>query len=157
MLQQSGRDEYFHLDALLVGSLHLLPVLESQPLRPVLLVQVQEHGLFKIRFSIGDGNRVVVTVQAVDQSLEEEAQHVSCCPDFWFVVRSKFHLYARLLQVSDIACALPRLDPHHDLLRADGPEGVDHDFALDGLYRVDDHRDRSRIELFEGLERGRGR
>lgn len=57
--------------------------------------------------------------------------------------------------MSDVTRALPRLDPHHDLLRADGPEGVDHDFALDGLYRVDNHGDRSRVELFEGLQRGR--
>ena len=59
--------------------------------------------------------------------------------------------------MSDVACALSRLDPHHDLLRTDGPECVDHDFALDGLYRVDNHGDRSRVELFEGLQRGRNR
>ena len=76
---QSGRDKYSHLDALLVGGLHLLPILEPQPLRPVLLVQVQEHGLLEIRFPVGDGDRVVVTVQAVDQSLSKKEQGVSCC------------------------------------------------------------------------------
>lgn len=51
----------------------------------------------------------------------------------------------------DVARTLPRLDAHHDLLRADGPERVDHDLALDGLDRVDDDGDCSRIELLKGL------
>ena len=77
------RNDYSHLDALLVGGLHLLPILEPQPLCPVLLVQVQEHGLLEIRFSVGDGDRVVVTVQAVDQSLAAKEQEVvSCCLTF---------------------------------------------------------------------------
>lgn len=60
-------------------------------------------------------------------------------------------LDARLLQVSDVARALPRFDAHHDLLRADGSERVDDDFALDGLDRVNDDGDGARVQLLEGL------
>lgn len=53
--------------------------------------------------------------------------------------------------MTNIARTLPRLQPHHDALRIDRSESVDDYFSLDGLNRIDDYRDRSRIKLFEGL------
>lgn len=60
-------------------------------------------------------------------------------------------LNARLLQVSDVARALSRLNTHHDLLRVDRPERINHDLALDGLDWIDDNGDGAGVELLEGL------
>ena len=69
-------------------------------------------------------------VQAVDERL-----------DGWFV------------QMPEIRGRLPRLLAQHECLRVDEAEGVDDDFALDGLDGVDDDGDGARGQLFEGLLR----
>lgn len=61
-------------------------------------------------------------------------------------------LNARLAQVTDVARALPRFESHHDALRADGAESINHDLALDGLNWIDDDGHRTGVELFKGLE-----
>jgi len=43
----------------------------------------------------------------------------------------------------------------HEHLRVDQSESINDDLSLDGLDRIDDDRDGSRVELFEGLEEGR--
>lgn len=60
-------------------------------------------------------------------------------------------LYARLVQVSDVTRRLPRFLAGHDRRRGDGTEGVDDDFASDGLDGVDHYGYCSGVELFEGL------
>lgn len=50
-------------------------------------------------------------------------------------------LDARLVQVAQIRGGLARLLAHHDGGGGDEPEGIDDDFALDGLDGVDDDGD----------------
>jgi hypothetical protein len=66
-------------------------------------------------------------------------------------------LYARLVQMSDVARRLPRFLAGHDRRRGDGTEGVDDDFASDGLDGVDHYGYCSRVELFEGLVNSAGK
>lgn len=60
-------------------------------------------------------------------------------------------LYARLVQVSDVTRRLSGFLAGHDRRRGDGTEGVDDDFASNGLDGVDHYGDCSGVELFEGL------
>jgi hypothetical protein len=92
-----------------------------------------------------------VSVQAVDQGLRRK--RISSPPSSQTSQNVDAYLNAGLLQVSDVARALSRFDAHHDLLRVDGPECINHDLALDGLDRVDDDCDGARIELLERLPR----
>lgn len=54
--------------------------------------------------------------------------------------------------MTNVRSRLPRLESHHDLLWVDRPEGVDHDFAFDGLNRIHDDRHSARVQLFERLQ-----
>ena len=58
-----------------------------------------------------------------------------------------------LVEVAEVGGALPRLLAQHECLRVDEAEGVDDNFALDGLDRVDDDGDGAGRELLEGLLR----
>lgn len=60
-------------------------------------------------------------------------------------------LYTRLVQMSNVTRRLSGFLAGHDRRRGDGAEGVDDDFASDGLDRVDHYGYCSRVELFEGL------
>ena len=60
-------------------------------------------------------------------------------------------LYARLVQVAQVARGLARLLARHHVLRVDAPERVNDDFAADRLDGVDDDRHGARVELLEGL------
>ena len=120
-----------HLDRLLIIVLMHLKVPQLQPLRPITLMQVHKHSLFQLRLAIIDRKRVVVPVQAVDQSLD-----------------------GRFLDVSDVGRGLAGLGALDDGVRVDEAEGVDDDLALDGLYRVDDDGDGAGVEGFEGLREG---
>lgn len=55
--------------------------------------------------------------------------------------------------MSQVGGGLARLVAHHKSLRLDQAEGIDDDFALDGLHRIDDDGDSARRQLFEGLLR----
>lgn len=62
-------------------------------------------------------------------------------------------LYTRFIQMPQVGRGLPGFLAQHEGLRVDEAEGVDDDFALDGLDGVDDDGDGARGELFEGLLR----
>lgn len=53
--------------------------------------------------------------------------------------------------MSDIRRRLARLAAAHDRLRVNKPKRVNHDFAFDGLDRVDDYTNGTGIQRFEGL------
>ena len=62
-------------------------------------------------------------------------------------------LDAGLVYVADVARRLARLLAGEHGVRVDEAEGVDDDFALDGLDGVDDDGDGAGVELLEGLWR----
>ena len=53
--------------------------------------------------------------------------------------------------MAQVGCRLPWFLPQHERLRVYEAEGVDHDFAFDGLDGVDDDGDGAGSQLFEGL------
>ena len=57
------------------------------------------------------------------------------------------------VEVAEVGGGLSRFLPEHEGLRVDEAEGVDDDFAFDGLDGVDDDGDGAGGELFEGLLR----
>lgn len=65
-------------------------------------------------------------------------------------------LNTRLVQVSNIRRRLSRFLARHDRMRVDRSEGVDDDFATDGLDWVDDDGDGTGVQLFKGLCERRG-
>lgn len=56
-----------------------------------------------------------------------------------------------LVEVTKVARALAGLLAHHEQLRVDQSEGVNHNLALDGLNRVDDDGHGARVKLLERL------
>ena len=60
-------------------------------------------------------------------------------------------LNGRFVEVAQVGGGLARLLPEHEGLWVDEAEGIDDDFAFDGLDGVDDNGDGARRELFEGL------
>lgn len=60
-------------------------------------------------------------------------------------------LNGRLVEVTQVRSTLSRLLAQHEGLWVDQSESVNDDLALDRLYRIDDHGNGSRSELFEGL------
>lgn len=93
-----------------------------------MFVQIHQHILFQPRFPVIDADAVVVSIQAVDEGLNG-----------WFVEMTK------------IGSCLSRFLTHHECLRVYEAEGIDDDFAFDGLNGVDDDGDGAGSELFEGL------
>lgn len=116
------------LEPLLVPALLFSEIIHLQGFGPDVLMQVHQHILLEARFPIVDPNAVIVPIQAVDQSLNG-----------WFI------------EMSQVRRRLTRLLTHHERLRADQPEGVNHDLSLDRLYWVDHHRNGSRCQLFKRL------
>ena len=95
-----------------------------------MLVQIHQHVLLERRLAVVYADRVVVSVEAMDEGLDR-----------------------RLVEVTKIAGALTRLLAHHKKLRVDEPEGVDDDLALDGLDGVYDDGNGARVQLLERLLR----
>lgn len=58
-----------NLDGLLVVLFMHLKVPQLEPFRPITFVQVHEHGLFQLGFSIVDRYGVVMSVEAMDEGL----------------------------------------------------------------------------------------
>lgn len=83
-------------------------ILQLESFSPVPLVQIHQHGLLELRLSVGDGNGVIMPVQAMNQSLN-----------------------TGFVDMTDIGCCLAGLLAHDDTVRVDESEGVDHDLALD--------------------------
>lgn len=94
----------------------VLEVLQLQSFSPIPLMQIHQHGLLELRLPIRHSDRVVMPVQAMDKSLD-----------------------AGLVDMSDIRSRLSRFLTHDDTVGVDESEGVNHDFALDGLDGVDDY------------------
>lgn len=92
------------------------------------LVQVHEHVLLECGLAVANAYRVVVSVEAVDQSLDRG-----------------------LVEVSNVGCGLPGFLSEHECLRVDETESVDDNLALDGLDGIDDNSDGARCELLERL------
>lgn len=60
-------------------------------------------------------------------------------------------LDARFIDVPDVRCCLTRFLATHDGMRVYQAEGVDYDFAFNGLDWVNDHRNRARGQLLKRL------
>lgn len=105
-----------------------LKIGDGERVHPLFLVQVEEHFLLEFVLLVGDGDGVVLTVEAVDERLD-----------------------GGLVEVADVGGGLARLLPQHVGLREDEAEGVDDDLALDGLDGVDDDGDGARVELLKAL------
>lgn len=93
---------------------------------PGLLVKTHQHALLEGGLAVADADAVVVTVEAVDESL-----------DRW------------LVEVAQVGGGLAGLLSEHEGLWVDEAEGIDDDLALDGLDGVDDHGDGAGSELLE--------
>lgn len=103
-------------------------VVHLKSFRPDVLVQVHEHVLFEARLAVLDADAVVVAVQAVDERLD-----------------------GRFVQVPKVGGGLAGFLAHHEGLRVDETEGVDDDFAFNGLDRVHDDGDGAARQGFKGL------
>ena len=111
-----------------VGLLVILVILQLERLRPVNLIQVEEHPLLDLRLTVVNGDRVVVLVETSGESHQG-----------W------------LRDMTNVAGGLTRLLAHHHCLWVDGPEGVDHNFTFDRLDGVNDYSDSARVQLFLGF------
>jgi len=60
-------------------------------------------------------------------------------------------LDGRLIEMTQVRCALTRFLTEHKRLRVDESEGIDDDLSLDGLDRINNDSDSSGCQLFEGL------
>lgn len=117
------------LDSLDVRLPMALEVLQLQPLRPIPFMQVHQHSLLQLRLAVCDSNRVVVSVQAVNERLDRG-----------------------LVDVSNVRRRLSGLLAHDDCVGIDEAESIDDDFALDGLDRINDDGYGTRLERLEGLQ-----
>ena len=111
-------------------------------MRPALLVEVHQHLLLEFALPVADGNRVIVTVEAVDECLYRWLVEVS---DHGRGLRDRGEKSERSMAVgptrqiyicrdekkSTSATYLPRLLAEHDHLRIDAPKGINDNLALD--------------------------
>lgn len=125
---RTGKPSTTHLDCLFVVITMKTPISEPQSLCPIPLVEITKHALFQFRLLVVDGDRVVMTIETVDE-------RVNC----------------GLVEVSDVRCRLSRLSSCHCSGRLDQAESINDDFALDGLDGVDDDGYCSRSEFFKCL------
>jgi hypothetical protein len=116
------------LDGLLILCLVIAEVPKLQRICPVLFVKVHEHGLFKLRLPVIHSNRIVVSIQTVNQCLN-----------------------AGLLDVANVGRRLSRLNAHHDCCRRNSSECVYHDLSFDGLDWVHHDSYSTRVHHFESL------
>lgn len=94
----------------------VLEVLQLEPFSPIPLMQIHQHGLLQFRLPVRHSNRVIMPIQAMDKGLD-----------------------TGLVDVSDIRSRLSWFLTHDDTVGVYESEGVDYDFALDGLDGVDDY------------------
>lgn len=76
-------------------------------------MQIHEHRLLKFCLAVVDCNRVVMTVQTMDKGLN-----------------------GRFVDVANVRRCLTGFSTRDNGVRVDQSEGVDYDFALDGLNGV---------------------
>mmetsp|Transcript_40664 Transcript_40664/g.68091 ORF Transcript_40664/g.68091 Transcript_40664/m.68091 type:complete len:296 (-) Transcript_40664:132-1019(-) len=108
----------------------LVELLHYEPVRPHLLVQVEEHLLLQVVLAVVDPDGVVVTIETMDERLNG-----------WFV------------QVTQVGGSLARFVPKHHRLRVNQPERVDHHLALHTLDGIDNNGHCSLVERLEALLR----
>jgi len=113
------------LELLDVGLVLIGVILQLQAVIPVHLIQVEKHLLLVLILPVVDCDRVVVLVKAV----------------------GKCHV-GRLADVPDVGRGLTGFCTGHHSLLVDASEGVDHDFALDGLARVEHDGNSSWVDHF---------
>lgn len=118
-----------HLDRLLVTLLVQVKITQLQTLRPVTFMEVHQHRLLQLCLAVVHGNGVVMPVQSVNESL-----------------------YRRLVDVAYVRSRLAWFLARDDGVWVDQTEGIDDDLSFDGLDRVDDNGDGSRVERLEGLQ-----
>jgi len=117
-----------YLDSGFVGRLVNVEISEFEGLGPVLLMQVHKHRLLDFRLPVVDSDRVIMTVQTMDQCLN-----------------------GGFLDMTNIRGGLSRFDAHYNGRSGNSPEGVDDHLALDRLYGIDNDGHRSVVHHFEGL------
>lgn len=117
-----------HLDSLLIVITVKTPISEPQSLCPIPLVEITKHALFQLGLLVVDGDGVIMAVETMDQGVN-----------------------GRFVEVSNIGRRLSGLSSCHCSGRLNQAEGINDDFALDGLDGIDDDCYCSRSELFECL------
>ena len=120
--KQTPKEEDTNLNGLLVTLLVTFEILQRQSLRPISFMKIHQHRLLEVRLTIVDHDRVVVSVQAVNESLN-----------------------GRFVDLANIRCRLPGFLTSEDGLWTDKTESVNHDFALHGLNGVDYDCDGTRV------------
>ena len=85
-------------------------------------MKIHQHVLFKAGLSVVDCKTVIMAVQAVDQGLNR-----------------------RFIEVAQVRCGLARFLSEHDCLRIDQSESINDNFTLDGLNRVYNNSNCTRI------------
>lgn len=60
-------------------------------------------------------------------------------------------LDGRLVEMTQVRCALTRFLTKHKRLRVDESESIDDNLSLDGLNGINNNGNSSRCQLFEGL------
>jgi len=91
-------------------------------------MEIHKHILLESRLAVVDADRVVVPVEAVDKGLD-----------------------GRLVEVTQVGCALAGLLAKHQRLGIDESERIDYDLPLDGLDGVDYDGDSAGRQLLEAL------
>ena len=86
------------------------------------------HLLFQIILAVVDRDGIIVTVQAMDKRLD-----------------------GGFVKMANVAGDLPRLLAQKQCLGIDETEGIDNDFALDALNRVNHYGHGTRIQLLKTL------
>ena len=104
---------FAYLYGLFVRLLMNTEITQFETFCPVPLVEVHQHRLLKFGFPVVHRDRVVVSVQPVDESL-----------------------YRGFVDVPDIRCRLPGLATRDNGMWIDKTEGINYDFPFNGLDRV---------------------
>lgn len=111
-----------NLDSFFIVLLVALEVLQLQALCPIPLVQVHKHGLLQLRLPVIHRYRVVMPIEAMDERLN-----------------------GRFVDMPDVRRRLAGFLTGEKHVWIDKTEGIDDDFALDGLDWVYDNCDRTGV------------
>lgn len=127
-----------YLNEFLVVLAMLDKVLDSEPIRPLFLVKVQQHLLFQLILSVIDCNGVVVSAKSVNEGLwckkrKKRVRRMDKESKKGFV-----YLNGGFVQMSNVGRRLAGLLTHHHQLRINQTESVDDDFSFHRLNRIHD-------------------
>lgn len=93
-------------------------------------MQIHQHRLLELCLTIVDRDGIVVSVETVDKGLN-----------------------GGFVYVSDVGCRLPGFLALQYGARINQTEGINHNFAFDGLDGVNNHSDSTRVKRFKRLAR----